>query len=176
MHRHATVDPACTLNFQNQNVKRLANNKDRSFPTVAHLIPVHSIPQSNHNAVIEDHVPVTPITPISVLESVIIGLYSMVHTGPARTSPIAENMFNSARRSGTSLGSNFMMPRGVYSVQPLCQVGQTPSHVRILPREMRLWGCTWVRGTVLLYFAEIREGWSEKSPIRSMQLAHSSDV
>jgi hypothetical protein len=156
MHRHATVDPACTLNFQNQNVKRLANNKDLSFPTVAHLITVHSIPQSNHNVVIGDHVPVTPITPISVLESEIIGLYSMVHTGPIRSTPITENLFNSARRSGTSLGSDFMMPGGVYSVQPLCQVGQTPSHVRIVPREMRLWGMHMGTAYVLLYICRDR--------------------
>jgi hypothetical protein len=60
-----------------------------------------------------------------------------------------------------------MIPRGVYSVQPLCQVGQTPSPK---PREDLTMGDeivgmhmgTGVRTTV---FAEIREGCSDKSPI-----------
>lgn len=47
------------------------------------------------------------------------------------------------------LSDRISCPRCVFSVQPLCQVGQTPSHVRILRCEMRLWGCTWVLGTVL---------------------------
>jgi hypothetical protein len=94
MHRHAIVDPAAHLTSRTKMLNRLANNKDLGFPTTAHLIPVslHTPVQpqcSNRRSCSSD----APITPISVLESKIIGLYSMVHTGPIRSTPIAEKLF-----------------------------------------------------------------------------------
>jgi hypothetical protein len=165
LHRPAIVDPACTLNFLNQNVTHLANNRDLTIPHSC-----SSDPSPLH----------TPVQPqCSNRRSCLQRRQLPQHQSWKRNNWIvfrgshwilqinrnSRKSVNSGRRSGRPLGLDFMPD--VYSVQPLCQVGQTPSHVRILRSEMRLWGCTWVRGTGywVLYFAEIREGCSDKVPV-----------
>jgi hypothetical protein len=103
----------------------------------------------------------------------------MVHTGPKIDTNSRKNVqFGSAERN-VSLGSNFMMPGGVYSVQPLSRVGQTPSPK---PREDLTMGDeivgmhTWVWGTYYCTLQRSEKDVRKKVRFRSMHHTRSSDV